>query len=163
PGADDLIQINIEAVDGRYFDKLEVVWGKLKPDAGSVRPRVAGGLKPPEGKGWIIEVRGYTFHDKRSRFLADTLLDRLADPGVPRGGKRVRDRGRVTTRVSHFGLYKTKDAETTADASFTLASASALDTALKGGTGGVPGEGTRPSGNPRERMPDSAGPTGGPR
>src|SRR5262249_33310458 len=64
-GVDELIQINAEVVDCLYTDTLEEFFNKMKADAQG--KRLDGMLDqdksaPPTGPGWVIEVRGYTYH-----------------------------------------------------------------------------------------------------
>jgi type IV pilus assembly protein PilM len=83
-GIDDLVQLNIQSVDARFTDDLASYWNaarKISPDPESVRPRVQAD-KPPEGKGWIIEIQGYTFHHKGPQFVRDTLMENLAAKGI---------------------------------------------------------------------------------
>jgi type IV pilus assembly protein PilM len=83
-GAEDLIQINVEGVTPLYSNDLKDYLDHLKNN-----PRNGGdvfqtgiletdGKSPPAGKGWVVEVRGYTFHKDRSQFLINTLVANLA-------------------------------------------------------------------------------------
>jgi type IV pilus assembly protein PilM len=88
-GIDDLIQFNIEAVDCRFCDDLPGFWKNVRDRfqerninlEGFVRPADLA-RKPPEGRGWVVELRGYTFHHKRDRFVIDTLVENLARRAV---------------------------------------------------------------------------------
>jgi type IV pilus assembly protein PilM len=83
-GAEDLIQINVEGVTPLYSNDVKDYLDHLKNN-----PRNGGDLMqtgileadakaPPSGKGWVVEVRGYTFHKDRSQFLINTLVANLA-------------------------------------------------------------------------------------
>lgn len=87
-GAQDLVQVNIESVTCRYTDKLDNFWnGMLKDKTFSsqkterVRP-IEHQKAPPEGEGWIVELRGYTFHWDEVNFVNRAVLDNLAAWGV---------------------------------------------------------------------------------
>jgi len=95
-GIDDLIQFNIEAVDCRYCSNLENYFKALKQrqaQKGNYRP-LASYEAPPKNpfatlpgeaadKGWVVELRGYTFHAGKRTFIVDTLLENLAQMGRP--------------------------------------------------------------------------------
>jgi type IV pilus assembly protein PilM len=84
-GIDDLIQVNIEAIDCRFCDDLPGYWNGVRSyvkEGGFVRPRDQFD-KPPEGKGWVVELRGFTFHHREDTFVVDTLVDNLARSGMP--------------------------------------------------------------------------------
>jgi type IV pilus assembly protein PilM len=89
PGIDQLIQFNIEAVSCRYSPNLSAYWKKVleKVSEGDrknfIRP-LEDITKPPaeNEKGWVIELRGYTFHEGRTRFVIDALLERIAREGI---------------------------------------------------------------------------------
>src|SRR5262249_43925896 len=53
---------------------------KLRDDE-EVRPREHY-KKGPEGKGWVIEIQGYTYHHAKDNFIRDTLLTNLARRGI---------------------------------------------------------------------------------
>lgn len=87
-GAQDLVQVNIESVTCRYTDKLDNFWnGMLKDKTFSsqkterIRP-VEHQKSPPEGEGWVVELRGYTFHWDELNFVNRAVLDNLAAWGV---------------------------------------------------------------------------------
>jgi type IV pilus assembly protein PilM len=85
PGIDDRIQVNIEAIDCRYTEDLAAFWRQVQNDKRNSR----GDIRPlkqydqlPDGKGWVVELRGYTFHRDRGRFLVDTFVENLAQRGL---------------------------------------------------------------------------------
>jgi type IV pilus assembly protein PilM len=83
PGIDDLVQVNLEAVDCRYCDDLAEFWKAATEgmfDDARIRPKDEF-KKSPEGPGWVIELRGYTFHRDRETFLLNTLVENLARLG----------------------------------------------------------------------------------
>jgi type IV pilus assembly protein PilM len=88
PGIENLIQFNIESVQGFYCDNLSAYWTEVKGTKG----RPAGGKnlvrpvdqfdKNPEGSGWIIEIHGWTYHHRKQSFVIDTLLENIARLGI---------------------------------------------------------------------------------
>jgi type IV pilus assembly protein PilM len=83
-GVEDLTQVNIVGCTPLYSTDLKGYLDKVKDS-----PRINGDLKatgmlekdqksPPDGKGWIVELRGYTFHRDSSEFVIATLVNNLA-------------------------------------------------------------------------------------
>ncbi|MGH7223998.1 MAG: type IV pilus assembly protein PilM, partial [Gemmataceae bacterium] len=79
----ELLQFNIESVQGFYCDNLSIFWDqvkaspKLKTDHDSlVRPREQYKTNPV-GSGWIIELHGWTYHRHKESFVRNTLLENL--------------------------------------------------------------------------------------
>ncbi|HKB37858.1 MAG TPA: pilus assembly protein PilM, partial [Gemmataceae bacterium] len=87
-GIDHLFLFNIEAVSCRYTPNLKGYWENvqkkvLEGNASYVRPLKDGKNVPGENdKGWIIELRGYTYHEDGPSFLLDVLLDHIALVGA---------------------------------------------------------------------------------
>jgi type IV pilus assembly protein PilM len=90
----NLIQLNVEGVISLYSDDFPTFFKKLKEDKGmlleGMRPAEAMMIKSGDDKlpknGWLVEVRGFTYHDKGKEFVVDTLLENLAYPegaGIP--------------------------------------------------------------------------------
>ncbi len=88
PGVENLIQFNIEGVDSFYCDNLSNFWdqvktsGKVRTDGPSMVRPAEDFAKKPEGSGWIIEIRGWTYHHARESFIRATLLENLARLGI---------------------------------------------------------------------------------
>jgi type IV pilus assembly protein PilM len=85
-GAGQLLQINLEAVNALYSDDLTAYFTKLKEKAESEM----GSMKPeedqkvaPKGRGWVVEVRGYTYNEGGRQFLLDTFVENLARKTPP--------------------------------------------------------------------------------
>jgi type IV pilus assembly protein PilM len=79
-GVKDLMQINVETVEplwstdlkNKYFDVL-----KANPKTQALTGMAENDKKAgPEGPGWVVEVRGYTYH-KTPDFVADSFVDAL--------------------------------------------------------------------------------------
>ncbi len=88
PGIENLIQFNIESVRSIYCSNLSSFWDqvknspKLKTDRDSlVRPKEQFS-KNPDGSGWVVEIHGWTYHQRKESFVEDTLLENLARLGI---------------------------------------------------------------------------------
>src|SRR5262249_31943423 len=85
---ENLILVNVEAVDARWDDNLAGVWSKIKSSLGSdnkqtVRPRSHWDTPPKEKEaGWVVEIRGSTNHETAPAFLVETLVENLASIGI---------------------------------------------------------------------------------
>ncbi len=88
PGAQNLIQFNIESVQGFYCDNLSTYWDlvkrsdRVKSNRDFVRPLDHFGTVKAEGAGWVIEVHGWTYHWDKESFIKNTILENLARLGV---------------------------------------------------------------------------------
>jgi type IV pilus assembly protein PilM len=81
----NLLQVNIEAIYPLYATDLKAYFDKLMDDPnGKERHGMLEKDKttPPEGAGWVVEVRGYTYHTGKYQFLLDTLLNNLAQEAL---------------------------------------------------------------------------------
>ena len=82
---DDLVKFNIEAIDARFCDDLPGYWTRVKQELNNekewVRPAEQWD-KAPEGKGWVVELRGYTYHRGERFFVIDTLVENIARKGI---------------------------------------------------------------------------------
>src|SRR5262249_24330115 len=66
----DLINVNIEAIACRYSSDLSGYNNKLKSIRAQMETmREKDQKTPPEGKGWVVELRGYTYHKDGRRFI----------------------------------------------------------------------------------------------
>jgi hypothetical protein len=153
---DELVQFNIEAIDARFCDDLAVYWrdGPGKKEADWVRPR-SDAAKAPEGKGWVVELRGYTFNKKSDRFVLDTLVENVARFGQPNpaaaGGAAADksgaaaaapdDQGPVVNHISHVILYQAATAPTNDTTTFALINKSYASALVGGGGAGGAGGG----------------------
>jgi type IV pilus assembly protein PilM len=83
-GVEHLIQMNIEAVDARYGE-LKPMFEHLKREedkrGGVTWATESEKNTPPEGKGWLVELRGYTYHGKGRPLVKEALLQNLATKG----------------------------------------------------------------------------------
>jgi len=83
-----LVQVNIESVDARFTDDLASAWNSIKTTStlseGRVRPMKQYSEAPKEKEtGWVVELRGYTYHEDKDLFLVNALLENIARKGIP--------------------------------------------------------------------------------
>ena len=87
-GTEYLIQVNLESVDARFCSDLGAFFTQLKAE----RPQEKTYLEnlgmtkqdrdnPPQDKGWVVELRGFTYHYDQQTFLLRTLLQNLQIKG----------------------------------------------------------------------------------
>jgi type IV pilus assembly protein PilM len=123
-GIDDLLQVNIEAVTPRFCDDLSKIELYSKLDDRSKAALKQKGLpeaalqKAPEGAGWVVELRGYTYHKERNLFLLDSIVTKLnalrsAEREVVltkicriKPGTALRTDDPIDGRISHALLYE---------------------------------------------------------
>jgi type IV pilus assembly protein PilM len=85
---DSLIQVNIESIYPLYCNDLKAYFTQLKDDLKQTGKKLDLMLtkdemeKDPEGKGWVIEIRGYTYHKDPYEFLLDTFHQNLQKRGA---------------------------------------------------------------------------------
>jgi type IV pilus assembly protein PilM len=85
-GIDDLVQINIQSFDARFTDDLSSAWEVARntqapKEDENIRPKDQV-KKSPMGKGWVVEVQGYTYHHRGTNFVRETLLENFAAKGI---------------------------------------------------------------------------------
>jgi type IV pilus assembly protein PilM len=82
-----LIQINIEGIDSEWSDDLTGFYKKLAAEKDNLfegmdpteKPLLADPDKLPKS-GWVVEIRGSTYHEDGSQFVVNTLVENLARP-----------------------------------------------------------------------------------
>src|SRR5262249_8811285 len=88
---DSLVQFQIQSIDARFCDDLAKFWkdvtkSKEEGDDDIRGPKdpasKKGGVKAPEGKAWVVEVSGFTYHHGKEKFIRDTLVTMLAEKGM---------------------------------------------------------------------------------
>lgn len=133
-GIDDMVQVSVTSVDCRFFDNLNTgFWttAKKKIVDSNLGKTVVRPLNcwttAPDGKGWVVELRGYTFHWNSSKFLTEAVLENMVSVGMrkaasqaaslnpPPGGEAPLgegagagppDMGPVINRISHLTLFR---------------------------------------------------------
>lgn len=181
-GIDQLVELNVEAVNCRFTDNLSTYWQQVKAGGTAGERKVKEDVRPmshwdksPEGPGWVIEIRGYTFHQDQKRFLVEVLLENLARYGIvsptsgaaaPAGGEGAAagglpDKGPVVNRVTHALVYRYLTKKTNERSNFEIINQSYLAAAMReGGMGG--GMGGPMGGGPKDGGPMGGGPMGSP-
>jgi type IV pilus assembly protein PilM len=64
-----LVELHIESVVALYSDKIPASAGILFATAGVQVPQT----------GWVVEIRGYTYHEDKEVFVRNTLVENLID------------------------------------------------------------------------------------
>ena len=118
--------------------------------------------KSPDGAGWVVELRGYTFQLDQKRFVQEVLLENLVRYGIvkngpannaeaPAAGAGLPDLGPVVNRVSHVLVYKYLTKKTNERSNFEIIGQSYLANAMR--AGGFGEGGGAPGGMPPGMMP----------
>lgn len=107
-GMDKLIQINLEAVNALYTDDLTGFFGRLKEKSKALDGMPDQDQKtPPTGSGWVVELRGYTYHTKQRDFIVDTLVGNLATHcRTPDADAKKDPNNPIPNKITHPCLYK---------------------------------------------------------
>jgi type IV pilus assembly protein PilM len=73
---DNLIQANVESVFGVFCDDLTAYHAKLMNDKTVEKPTMDEDDQktPPTGRGWLVEVRGYTWHKDKVKFITKAVV-----------------------------------------------------------------------------------------
>src|SRR5262249_39811613 len=143
-GIDDLVQFQIESIDARYCDNLTEYWENVKKqdhyERLNVRPLSHQDAGKPEGKGWVVEVAGFTYHHGQAAFIRETLRENRARRGevkdpVKEGEDKDKEKEKkkdqpVVGRVTNVILFKTMPKSTADGPAFELIHASVLDQLL---------------------------------
>ncbi len=161
----DLIQANVESVYCVYCDNLGEFFKNVKDvviqnDLKDFNASALNAPPPPsegkKAKGWVVEVRGYTYHRDGLNFVwkgvKDTLAQSLealetttktgAGADAPKADTPVaddkpkEDKDRILKRVSHVVLFAYYPVTNPDPTQFVLINSSALDSLLGTGSGG---------------------------
>lgn len=154
-GIDDLVQFNIESIDCRFCEDLPAFWQQAtkEKNEGHVRPKEHFKQKLPDGKGWVVEVAGYTYHHARGNFVRETLLANIArlgwtlkpdaapmgmpmgaPMGMPMDGMATAEDTKepIVNRVSHVLLYQDRSKKLSESSGFDLINSGVLDSLIGG-------------------------------
>jgi type IV pilus assembly protein PilM len=92
PGEEDverLIQINLESAYALFSPEVKPIYDKLVKDNhpflgmdDKQRAEMKEGRGLPEGAGWVIELRGYTYFGDSPQFVMQTLIKEIARKGA---------------------------------------------------------------------------------
>jgi type IV pilus assembly protein PilM len=174
-----LIQINVEAIATMYSDDLPGVLKKIygeKQALQGMAPREkdavisladparaqsigvdAQNMAPLPDKGWVVEIRGYTYHDDGPDFVINTLLENLAFPDKV-GNKLPPDLEReIKAQVGFLVLHEIQTIKNPEPGVFQFIKAGNLPRLVGGGGGG--GKDVKVPGgvNPKQAAPDGEG------
>jgi type IV pilus assembly protein PilM len=102
PYITDLVQVNIESVDCRFCDDPDAYWTALtkssprRLNVGDVFPtklydvlpsKLAGSSDSKDAAakapGWLVEIRGFTFHHSGRNFICQVFAENIARRGMP--------------------------------------------------------------------------------
>ncbi len=129
-----LIQLNIVGVNAMYSEDLSGYFRKLYEDGKELTSMtqaekdridklIKGSDKDTPKTGWVVEIRGYTYHWHADKFVENTLIQNLRNPGevikdITLDGDPKRDaekkaelKKKVSERVSFLHLYKSQQFE----------------------------------------------------
>jgi hypothetical protein len=166
---DQLIEFNIESVDCKFTENLSGFWQQVKGGGKAEERKVKEDVRPidhwdksPDGAGWVVELRGYTFQLDQKRFVQEVLLENLVRYGIvkngpannaeaPAAGAGLPDLGPVINRVSHVLVYKYLTKKTNERSNFEIIGQSYLANAMR--AGGFGEGGGAPGGMPPGMMP----------
>jgi type IV pilus assembly protein PilM len=134
-GLDDLIQINLESVNALFTDDLPGYFTELRKAAKELDGMPDDQKKnPPTGSGWVVEVRGYTYHTKQRAFIVETFIQNLIQNSTRADkARRPGEIEPVTGKVSHVVLYRYRWVEKPLPGKFELVDGSDLYTLVHGG------------------------------
>lgn len=74
-----LMQINLMNVNALYTDDLAAFFESAKKAGAKLDKLPPEDKAPPTGGGWVVELRGFTYHPGQYDFIVDTLLNNLAN------------------------------------------------------------------------------------
>ncbi|HEV3144081.1 MAG TPA: type IV pilus assembly protein PilM [Gemmataceae bacterium] len=120
---------------------------------------------PPEGAGWVVELRGSTYHYQHRAFLIDTLvynLDRIGAMGMDRNPQKIaNDTDPLRGKASHAFLYFSREVKDPQPNTFVYIDKTYLPEILSAGTGEGPGGPGQMPGMARGGIPGASGPGSG--
>ncbi|HZZ78550.1 MAG TPA: type IV pilus assembly protein PilM [Gemmataceae bacterium] len=160
-----LIQMNIVGVNTMYTDDLKpfflkihedgpLLLGMSQDDKNKVEKLAKGGdAKDMPKSGWVVEIRGYTYHRDKAKFVEETLVQNLrnpealaeVDPLSKKSDIKLTDelRAHVSKHVKFVHNYKMKTEERPQIGVFAVINQSYLPVLIKGNAqqGKGPGQG----------------------
>jgi type IV pilus assembly protein PilM len=114
----ELVQINIEGIDSlyasdpvmsAYFDRAKEWMSRMSDSERKSFERKEGESTTFPKNGWLVEIRGFTYHWDSVQFIRNTLVENLAVP-LKAGNKLSPDMEKlVAKRISHVWVYKWSD------------------------------------------------------
>jgi hypothetical protein len=143
-----LIQVNIAGINALYSDDLPSYFRKITNDgngllgmAGEDKTRVSNyvgetdlekrkKLEQLPKEGWVVEVRGYTYHQGGVVFVNNTFIENLKNPS---GLRDLADKVKqIKEHVGYFTTYQQKSVDNPVAGQFEIIGKSYLKTLIKG-------------------------------
>jgi type IV pilus assembly protein PilM len=144
-----LIQVNIAGINALYTEDLGSYFRKLSKDSDNLNGMGDQEMKdvvayvsekdPEKAKlsplfkegteGWVVEVRGYTYHKDKSNFILNTIIENLK---YPLQLKDAEMKQRVESRVGYLHIYKEATENNPIPGQFRYIGKSYLKTLVKG-------------------------------
>ncbi|MBY0522659.1 MAG: type IV pilus assembly protein PilM [Gemmataceae bacterium] len=163
-----LVQINLEAVNSMYTEDLSNYFKRMQDTSKSMLGMSEFDQKhPPKPReaGWVVELRGYTYHSGSQQFVLDTFVDNLATHAAKKPGEGKEPKGikngeldPLTGRISHVVLYRFPRDEKPVGAKFHIIDSTVLPNLVAGVTSGVPSGGPPDKpGQPGTKPPPPSG------
>jgi type IV pilus assembly protein PilM len=166
----NLIQINIVGINAMYADDLYSYYSNILRDVPTLlgmdeadKKRVKKYVESDEAarkaipkeelpfvQGWVIEIRGYTYHHGTSLFVRDTLIENLQFPGklkdITKNPDLKAQIDKIEGKVKYLLNYETKVVDRPVPGKFELIGGGFLKNLMKnvGPANAAPG----PPGNP---------------
>ncbi len=166
-----LIQINIEGINEMYADDLGPYFKKIHADGKLLfgmsaveKNRIDEFVLAKEGEtknnlpkaGWVIEIRGFTYHDLKMEFVMDTLVENLRNPDYVRRGvlaakapadpagraafKQLKDMDEIIRqRIGYVFVYKEETVQHPEAGNFKVVGQSTLRDVIRGGEAAAKG------------------------
>jgi type IV pilus assembly protein PilM len=140
-----LIQLNILGINAMYSDDLAPYFkaiekenpelsGLTDEEKGKIAKLLKGSEKDTPKSGWVVEIRGYTYHKETEKFIADTLIQNLRNPGALKDISIDEDlKKKVSERVSFLLNYKVVPVDKPQPGRFNVIETTSLPWLLAGG------------------------------
>ena len=184
----NLIQVNIIGVNALYTEDMYAYFNKLQADVASFlsmpqkeqnaikdflaekdakkrddfKDRKGDNVRVPK-EGWIVELRGYTYHKDKYKFIEETILENLEHPeGLKdQAGKELVPANaeifkQIKECVSFLVIYKQQVAQNPVAGQFEVIGKSYLIPLQKG----IPADVVAPGKGPANPVPGPGGPPG---
>jgi type IV pilus assembly protein PilM len=146
-----LIQLNILGVNALYADDLgpyfkaiskestDILPGLNDEEKGKIAKLLKGSDKDTPKSGWVVEIRGYTYHWDTEKFIENTLIQNLRNPSQLNDITIDEDlKKKVSNRVSFLHNYKVVTVRKPLPGKFTVIENSQLPWLLAGGAAAAP-------------------------
>jgi hypothetical protein len=148
-----LIQINIEGISALYSDDLAGFFKNLykhsqnleamsTAEARLVREFATSKEEAPDAKaklpskGWVVEIRGYTYHAEENVFVVNTIIENLANPAGVGNVLSKEMKERILERIGFLVLFDRATVVNPDPTTFKHIQKSTLKSLIKAGAGG---------------------------